>query len=127
MSFLTPQKGTKFYSIIYCKCPRCQSANLFTNPDHYALVDIFKMPKVCPNCGQDFQIEPGFYLGAMWVSYPIVILLDILFLAIGLNIFKLNFWYSFILGASILLLLTPLIIRFSRALFINIFVGYKDA
>jgi hypothetical protein len=126
MNLFRIQKGTKLYSVAYCQCPRCQSAPLFTNPNHYALKDLFKMPAACPHCGQDFQIEPGFYLGAMWVSYPLVLLLDVLFLVVGVFVLKLDLVNAFVLAAFILLLLTPLIIRFSRALFINIFVEFEQ-
>jgi hypothetical protein len=79
----------------------------------------------CPNCGQDFEIEPGFYLGAMWVSYPIVIFLEIVFILIGLLVFRLNLMLAILFSAIILLILTPPLIRFSRSLFIHLNVSFK--
>jgi hypothetical protein len=79
----------------------------------------------CPNCGQDFEIEPGFYLGAMWVSYPIVIFLEIVFILIGLLVFRLNLILAILFSAIILLILTPPLIRFSRSLFIHLNVSFK--
>lgn len=83
------------------------------------------MPDRCPNCGQDFIIEPGFYLGALWVSYPIVIALELIFIAISLFVFKLTLTVSFVVASFMLLLLSPLLIRISRSLFIHINVGFK--
>jgi hypothetical protein len=31
------------------------------------------MHEKCPHCGADFQNEPGFYYGAMFVSYAITV------------------------------------------------------
>jgi hypothetical protein len=83
------------------------------------------MPDRCPICGQDFIIEPGFYLGALWVSYPIVIALELIFIAISLFVFKQSLTISFILASLLLFLLSPLLIRISRSLFIHINVGFK--
>ena len=83
------------------------------------------MPNRCPNCGQDFIIEPGFYLGALWVSYPIVIALELLFIAICLFVFKQTLTVSFIVSSLLLLLLSPVLIRVSRSLFIHMNVGFK--
>lgn len=83
------------------------------------------MPDRCPNCGQDFIIEPGFYLGALWVSYPIVIALELLFIVISLFVFKQTLAVSFIVASLLLLLLSPVLIRVSRSLFIHINVGFK--
>lgn len=83
------------------------------------------MPDRCPNCGQDFIIEPGFYLGALWVSYPIVIALELIFIAISLFVFKQTLTVSFIVASFMLLLLSPVLIRVSRSLFIHINVGFK--
>jgi hypothetical protein len=83
------------------------------------------MPDRCPNCGQDFIIEPGFYLGALWVSYPIVIALELIFIAISLFVFKQTLTVSFIVASLLLLLLSPVLIRVSRSLFIHINVGFK--
>jgi hypothetical protein len=45
---------------------------------------------------------------------------------VGVFVLKLDLVNAFVLAAFILLLLTPLIIRFSRALFINIFVEFEQ-
>ncbi len=79
----------------------------------------------CPNCGQDFEIEPGFYLGAMWVSYPIVIFLEIVFILIGLFVFKIDILAAILFSAIILLILKPPLIRFSRSLFIHLNVSFS--
>ena len=115
------KKGTKLYSIVKCKCPRCMEGDLFVNKNMYSMKGMFDMPERCPVCGQDFQIEPGFYLGAMWVSYPIVIALIIGFIAFGHWVLGLHMLTSFMFATVILMLLSPPLIRYSRAIYLNIF------
>jgi uncharacterized protein (DUF983 family) len=79
----------------------------------------------CEKCGQDFEIEPGFYLGAMWVSYPFVIGFEIVFLLIGLYILQLELFWAFVFSTMLLLAISPLILRIGRSLFIHLNVRYR--
>ena len=83
------------------------------------------MPDRCPVCNQDFKIEPGFYIGALWASFPIVIIFMAMLSVILLIGFGLSLTPFFIIISSVLLLLQPLIIRWGRAIWINIFVRYE--
>lgn len=55
-------------SFLQGKCPRCRSGNVFKFP----LARIFQFSKTnthCPRCNLKFEAEPGFYWGAMYVSF----------------------------------------------------------
>ncbi|MDQ6477518.1 DUF983 domain-containing protein [Dyadobacter sp. LHD-138] len=115
----------KLYSIARLKCPRCHRGNLFTKRNPYSFKDSMKMPDRCAVCNRDFQIEPGFYIGALWTSFPIVIFM-MAFLSILLLVFvKMDLEWFFVAITVILLLLQPIIIRLGRAIWINIFVDYE--
>ena len=43
------------------------------------LVNMLKMYSSCPNCGQDYVPEPGFYFGAMYFSYAINVAIMVTF------------------------------------------------
>jgi len=119
---------SKLYSVARLKCPRCHKGNLFTRPNPYSLKDSLKMPDHCPVCNQDFQIEPGFYIGALWTSFPIVIFIMTLLSILLLVFLKMQLEWFFVAITIILFSLQPVIIRLGRAIWINIFVGYdKDA
>ena len=117
------RRGTALYSIVKCKCPKCQDGDLFKNKNPYALRQLFDMPDCCPVCGQDFRIEPGFYLGAMWVSYPVVIFLFILFVLLAHFIIGMHMVASLVSATALLILLCPLLIRYARAVFLHMFAG----
>ena len=122
---LQVKKGDKLYSIAHLKCPRCQKGNLFTVANSYNLMKMLDMPDSCPVCKQDFVKEPGFYSGALWVSYPIVMGILILSGVVFHFVVKLSFYQVMIAAVVVLLALQPLIMRYSRAIWINFFVDYK--
>ncbi|MFB0924423.1 MAG: DUF983 domain-containing protein, partial [Vicingaceae bacterium] len=64
-------------SILTCKCPKCHEGNLFLNEKTYQYKKFLDMPDNCPKCNQDYQIEAGFYLGAMFVSYALTVALTV--------------------------------------------------
>lgn len=117
-------KGTKLNSIVRLKCPRCQEGNLFSVKNPYDLKHCIDMPDHCPVCNQDFRVEPGFYSGALWVSYPIFVVL-IIPLAAGLILYtNLSIGWIFPIIAISVFGLQPIVMRISRAIWINVFVHY---
>jgi uncharacterized protein (DUF983 family) len=120
-------KTSKLHSILNLNCPRCHQGKLFSNKNPYTFKDGLNMPDNCPVCHQDFKIEPGFYIGALWVSFPIVIVLMAMFSLLFLAYFKMQLEWFFAAITLILLILQPLIIRTGRAIWIHIFVAFKEA
>ena len=64
------KKGSKAYSVFNMKCPRCQDGDLFETGS-FSFQKSFDMPENCPKCGQKYFLGPGFYYGAMFISYII--------------------------------------------------------
>lgn len=121
---LKQQKDSRLYSVLKCKCPRCREGDLFLSPNPWRLKKMLAMPDRCPVCGQDFRMEPGFYSGALWTSYPIVVLTDLAMLS------PLLFYPAYIgwICAAMIttsLLLQPVIMRWGRAIWIHLFVRYE--
>lgn len=84
------------------------------------------MPDRCPVCNQDFKIEPGFYIGALWTSFPIVIFLMTILSVVLLVVVRMDMNWFFVAITLILLALQPMIIRLARAIWINIFVDFEE-
>jgi len=83
------------------------------------------MPKHCDQCGQDFSPEPGFYIGAMYVSYGLCVGM-FLFLFFLAEVFYEVSGVVFIAGYTLLLIvLFPYIFRYSRVAYIHLFYEYK--
>ncbi|MDB3887326.1 DUF983 domain-containing protein [bacterium] len=135
---ISRQKGTKLLPIfaskqldmsknsllstITLKCPRCKETDLFCNKNIYQYKGFFDMPRKCPNCDQNFEIETGFYYGAMYISYGIMIAINILIFTalVLLDIYTIPMF--FYVGTPILLLATPYVFKVSRAIWLSFFV-----
>lgn len=122
---MTLNKDTKLYSIVYFKCPRCHEGDLFSVKNPYRLKTMLDMPNNCPFCQQDFAVEPGFYTGALWTSYPFVIgTLVITWLTLHTT-FGLSASCVFVSGTFVAIILQPVIMRLGRSIWINLFVPYR--
>ncbi len=118
------------------KCPRCHEGDLFISKKAYSL-NMASMHKTCSRCGERFEPEPGFYFGAAYVSYALTVALWVAYYVALITFESLGFYtftfaddaIAFILGGiALLVVLLPLIYRFSRSIWINFFVNYrKDA
>lgn len=119
-------KGTKKYSILRLKCPRCHEGDLFINNRLFAFSKLLTMPDRCKHCNQGYYIEPGFYSAALWISYPIELLLIIPTILSGFLMDDSHRFFQVmfpILIVTLLLLQVP-IMRISRAILLNITVAY---
>ena len=104
------------------KCPRCRKGDLFKKP--FNISKPLDMNYSCSNCGKLFEPEPGYYFGAMFISYIFTAFFCIsftLFLHWGLG------WStaaSFGLLLFVLAVLFVFIFRLSRTVYINLNVSY---
>ena len=71
------------------------------------------------------MMEPSFFFGAMYVNYALAVALFVAIFIIAKVFFGLSILYSFIAIVVISLLVTPITLRLSRIIWINIFVNYK--
>jgi uncharacterized protein (DUF983 family) len=107
------------------KCPRCQEGDLFIAPFDWSKP--VNMPELCPVCHQKFEPEPGFYYGAMFMSYIVSGFFFLAIIAFCLIVLDLS------LNASmgVLLLIAALtylfFLRMSRSIWINLLVKYDPA
>jgi uncharacterized membrane protein len=84
------------------------------------------MHKNCPCCGLDLEPEPGYYYGAMYVSFAF---------NVGIFLVSLFILYQMLGEVTMAMMLTmvgvvvvgllPIIFRLSRILWISIFVRYE--
>jgi uncharacterized protein (DUF983 family) len=117
------RKSSKLYSILGFKCPKCHLTNLFDTPT-FSFKRPFEMKERCEVCAQRFEPEPGFYYGAMFISY-----IFMGFFCLGFTAFF-HWIVGWSINASFLLLLAVVavffvyIFRLARAIWINLMVSY---
>ncbi len=88
-----------------------------------------QMNEHCPVCGQVTDIEVGFYYGTGFVSYGLTIILSgitfllwWLLIGISINDNRVFYWLGF--NTFLLIILQPPLMRFSRTLWLSMFVMY---
>ena len=58
---------SKFSALTHSKCPRCRVGKVFEGKAYGFRKQ--KMNEFCPVCGVKFEVEPGYFYAAMYVSY----------------------------------------------------------
>ncbi|WGH75089.1 DUF983 domain-containing protein [Tenacibaculum tangerinum] len=121
-------KGNKLYSIFRNKCPRCHEGDFFKYQPTFNPKKMTSLHENCPKCNLKYMIEPSFFFGAMYVNYAIAVALFVAIFIIAKVFIGLSILHSFIAIVVVSLLLTPVSLRLSRIIWINLFVSYdKDA
>lgn len=116
---------TLLASIFTHRCPSCREGKLFKNNSPYNPNKLFDMHESCPNCGQKYQPEPGFYYGAMYVSYALTVAIFVAVVVIGNLFFDPGIWDIVISLSIVLLLVMPLVFRISRSIWAHMFIKRK--
>ncbi|MGA9543437.1 MAG: DUF983 domain-containing protein [Candidatus Sulfotelmatobacter sp.] len=111
----TSTKLATVRDILRQRCPRCRTGSIF----RYSIFRGFpKMHDRCPVCDLKFDREPGYFLGAMYVSYGLGVVIVALIAALlwsttGWWITKDTIW-----AVVLFLPLAPTITLFARVLWI---------
>ena len=117
--------NSRWLNLLAGSCPACGKEPIFK----YPLKNVPKfgiMHKSCAHCGVSFEPEPGFYFGAMFVSYALNVAL-----LVGIWLVLYLFWnpsdkiYIMTISLGIILFL-PMSFRASRVLWLYAFGGIKS-
>jgi uncharacterized protein (DUF983 family) len=119
-------KASKLYSILNLKCPRCHEGDLFPKGTLYHPAKFYEMHETCPCCGQVYEPEPGYYYGAMYVSFGFNtgLFLAVVF-ALSFLVEEITFTMVFSIILVVVIGLLPLTFRYSRSIWMNIFMHYE--
>ena len=112
---------SRIEAMIEMRCPQCRQGKMFKY-GNWRLDKFDDMHKNCPVCNLHYEVEPGFWYGAMFVSYGFSILILLL---LGLTIY----WgfgdpsvWGYILPIPVVsLLAVPFNFRMSRSVFLHLF------
>ncbi len=118
-------KGTKLYSILRMKCPRCHKGSFFKSHPY----DFSKMGEVkeeCSECKLRYSLEPSFYQGSYYVAYALGVALFITVWVLKLVFFP-NLGPGGLLITILvsLFLFSPILYALSKIIWINFFIKYK--
>ena len=95
-------------------CPRCRMAPIFRG----SMLWLTPMNQRCAVCDLQFEREPGYFLGAMYISYALAVPLMLGFLALFWWLTPWRWGYILLASALALLPFTPAVTLFARVLWI---------
>jgi len=105
---------SKSWAMLHAKCPRCRRGDMF-NGGAYSFS---KINTNCPHCNLHFEIEPGYFYAAMYVSYALniaeAVSLTVATLILTQNTTSPWLYLCVILGGCFIL--SPLNFRYSRVI-----------
>lgn len=102
--------------MLHARCPRCRRGSMF-NGIMYSISGN-KMNEVCSRCGLHFEIEPGYFYAAMYVSYVLNVA-EAVTLAVATYVLTGNLespWLYLIIILLGCVILSPFNYRYSRVL-----------
>ena len=114
-----------FNSVFTNKCPHCHTGKVFKENKPFRFKDLFEMNKRCSHCDLNYDKEPGFFYGAMYVSYALMAIILFLWIIVDLLWMKLSPEMLFSLVATNVLMLFPFVYRWARLLWLNFFFKLK--
>ena len=112
--------------ILKAECPNCHKGKIF-DKQSILTIGFPKMNKQCDHCHTQFNKEPGYFFGAMYVNYMLNVAQGILIYFLIRPFFDGPFdLRMFPIIAGFLILFTFFNIRLSRLLWIYIFKNYAN-
>lgn len=118
-------KGSKLYSIFRYKCPRCHEGEVFVSKNPYNLSKMFELHEHCDHCGIRYEFEPGFFYGAMYVSYALTVALGVATYILTEMLFDPTVLQVIVALVGVLIIGSPLVLRLSRIIWMNFFIKYE--
>jgi uncharacterized protein (DUF983 family) len=114
---------SKIGAILSARCPRCREGKVFQY-SAFNLPKFDKMYENCPVCGLHYEVEVGFFYGAMYISYGFSVGI---ILTVGVLLYYLAHdpptWVYLAVVATFVILLTPVLFRYARILMLHFFSG----
>jgi len=113
------------YSTVSNKCARCHKGNVFENNNPYSFKNGLTMKDSCSECNLKYEREPGFFYGALYVSYALMSGIFIVWFLADLFWIHMEAVTLAIVVASTMLVLFPVVYRSARIIWLNFFIRFN--
>ena len=106
-----------------CLCPQCRTGKMFKYPA-WNWFKAYDMHQDCSVCGLHYEVEPGFFWGAMYISYAFGVAISVVAGTITSVVLQdPDLWVYIVAVITALILLSPQSMRYSRVLMLYLFGG----
>lgn len=111
----------KFVEIVTCQCPNCGQSSIY----YKKKAGFFNLPIMkehCDKCNFKLNGEPGYFLGAMFVSYGLAVLQGIVTFLLLKVVLKIESLPIIIAGIMVVIILMSMFnYKLSRVIWMNVF------
>jgi uncharacterized protein (DUF983 family) len=119
-------KEKRLYSIFNGTCPVCHEGKVFKYNQVFHPSKFDKMHERCDRCGHKYEIETGFFYGAMYVAYALSVAMSVATFVLTYLIYPDTPYWVYIMNILIILVvLAPITFRGGRLIWMNFFHSYK--
>lgn len=102
------------------KCPNCGDGEVYVKKAHFFQLPV--MNEKCSSCSYRFEREPGYFLGAMYLSYGLAILQGMItFIILKLVSPDISLFWLISVIISVIVVFSMKNFKLSRILYIYIF------
>ena len=113
-----PKHMSKIKAVLAAKCPKCRVGQMFVGSTYG--IKRQRMNDLCPHCGFRFEIEPGYFYAAMYVSYGLS-MAELIF--VGLLTYEITKsespWVYLAILLAAILISAPFNYRYSRLILLH--------
>ncbi|MFU1857125.1 DUF983 domain-containing protein [Sphingobacterium sp. NGMCC 1.201703] len=104
--------------MIHSKCPKCHVGNVFEGKVYSLRKQ--QMNEVCPHCGVKYEVEPGYFYAAMYVSYALSVA-EIVSVSVAIAILtgSESPWFYLAGLAITILIFAPFNFRYARLILLH--------
>lgn len=113
------------YSMLMNKCSRCHQGDVFVSKNPYNLSKMFNMHKTCSHCNLEYEREPSFFYGALYVSYAISSGWFMIWFVLQNYVLNWDTLFFALAVTGFIIIVAPLTLRWSRLIWLNFFFKYK--
>ncbi len=108
------------------KCPQCQEGDFFVSHP-YDLRKVGDIHQECSHCQLKYEKEPGFYYGAMYVSYALGVALFVtLWVSMKLFFPKTPLTWQLVIIFTTFIVIAPYFYALSKIIWANLFIRYDE-
>ena len=106
-----PNASQKWLALACMRCPHCCEGKIYQRG--------MTMNARCPVCDLQFEREPGYFMGALYVSYALAIVILLSGMGIVCSLWPtLDLGWAVLISAACFVPFVPVVTRYSRVIWI---------
>ncbi len=117
---ITKKKVNIIHSVLAEKCPNCGEGNVYRTQK--SILSFPEMNARCSDCNYRFDREPGYFIGAMYISYALAVFQGlVIFLSAHFLFPSLTINWKLALVIFVIVIFAKKNYKWSRILYIHLF------